>query len=360
MRFYVIKRLLNLNLKKTLKNLSNMKNKLILLICAFCLFSACSGKRTGYKSKLNVKTSANAAASSLAFDRYENVLFNLDTTDFQSQLKKVQPNYLPFIGGDLDNMAAVNYLKSFACDTFIISLYQKVQSYYPNLNTVEKEINTVLDHFNYYYPDVKLPDKVYTYVSGIDYQTPPIMLSGDNILVSLDYYLSNDSVYDQIGMPRYRSMRTTPDYISKDLALAMFFKHVYKQRKQTDLLNEMISVGKQLYFIEAMNPEIPDKVLLGYSDQQMNWTFQNEGALWSHIIGNNLLYTAGLDMYQRFFADGPFTQEFSQEAPSRLGEFVGLQIVRSYMSNNDVTLQQLMDDMDSQQIFQKAMYKPKE
>jgi hypothetical protein len=37
---------------------------------------------------------------------------------------------------------------------------------------------------------------------------------------------------------------------------------------------------------------------------------------------------------------------------------VGLQIVRSYMKNNEVTLAELMKETDSQKILNKSKYRP--
>ena len=72
-----------------------------------------------------------------------------------------------------------------------------------------------------------------------------------------------------------------------------------------------------------------------------------------------MLYSNEVEVFRPLFGDGPFTQAFSNEAPSRLGEFIGLQIIRSYMNNNDVSLKDLMNNNDLQQIFQESQYKPK-
>jgi hypothetical protein len=51
--------------------------------------------------------------------------------------------------------------------------------------------------------------------------------------------------------------------------------------------------------------------------------------------------------------------EFSKDSPSRLGEWIGLQIIRSYMQKNrDVTLQMLLQETDAQKILTLSGYKP--
>ncbi|PKP02856.1 MAG: gliding motility lipoprotein GldB, partial [Bacteroidetes bacterium HGW-Bacteroidetes-9] len=54
-----------------------------------------------------------------------------------------------------------------------------------------------------------------------------------------------------------------------------------------------------------------------------------------------------------------FTASFSQESPSRTGAWLGWQIVKSYMKNNDSMIAGLMANANSQEILEKSGYKPK-
>lgn len=326
------------------------------VVALIAVLASCESNQPDYKKKLDVKTTP---VTDLTFSRYEDVLFNLDTADFQAELMRIQNDYLPFLGGDLTNPNAVQYLKDFATDEYMNILYEKVKTAFPNLDYVEKTVEDVYAHFNYYYPEIQLPKKVFTCVTGVNSETPAVMVSDDNLIISLDWYLNRDEVYDQIGMPRYISERTVKETLAKDVAMQLYMAYIYEWRKQTNLSDEMVNAGKIKYFIEAMAPELPDNILLGYSEKQMKWADENEGGVWADIVGNQHLFSTGLDMHMTFLADGPFTQEYSNEAPARLGEFFGLHIVRSYMANNEVTLQQLMKNNDLQGIFQSSNYKPK-
>ncbi len=335
----------------------NKLEKILVVICLSTAIMGCGQKENDYKAKLK---SQAVAVPELSYSRYEDALFNLDTADFQQQLKSIQKDFMPFLEGDLDNAGAVTYIKNFATDTFAIEMYHKVQEAYPDMSYVKDIVETIYSHFNYYYPDVKLPEKVYTCVSGIDPQTPSVQIIKDQLVISLDWYLSQDAIYDEIGMPNYRKARTEKLSMAKDVAQTLYFYYLYKPRKQSDMLNEMVNTGRVDYFVEAMYPDITDEALLGYSADQMKWAESNEGQVWADVVGNQRLYATGLDMYIMFFGDGPFTQEYSNDAPARLGEFLGLHVIRSYMSNNNnVTLQELMDETDMQSIFQKSDYKPK-
>lgn len=330
---------------------------LFLLICLVYSLSGCGHKECEYKRHLDVKV---GQAPQLVFHRYEDVLFNLDTANFQQELMRIQQDYKPFLGGDLTNPAAVKYLKDFATDSYCISMYGKVKKAFPNNKEIEEMVSEVYQHFNYYYPDIQLPTTIFTCVSGISLDNGSVIVSDDYVVLSLDWFLDHDEVYEQIGMPVYMQHRTVKQYLARELGLQLYLRYVYQWRKQTNLLDEMVNAGKIAYFVEAMCPSISEETLLGYSPEQMQWANENEGNIWADLVGNQRLYETGLEMYRTFLSDGPFTQEYSNEAPARLGEFIGLHIVRSYISaNEDVTLQNMMRNNDLQGIFQKSNYKPK-
>lgn len=325
------------------------------LLSLILLMAACQEKEPAYKSKLNIKPEP----VDLEFDRYEEVLFNLDTADFQNELWKIQDRYRVFLGGDLSDPEAVSYLKDFAIDPYSIILYNKVKEVFPDLKQVEPVVEDVMAHFHYYYPDVQLPSKVFTCVTGVTADVPAVQIFDDVMVVSLDWYLDDEEVYDRIGMPKYIALRRNVSTLAKDVAKELYMNYVYQWRKQGLVVDEMVYNGEVDFFIEAMCPLSPDSVLLGYSTKQWRWAVENEGAVWADIVGSRRLYDSSLDSYMMLFGDGPFTQAYSNDAPSRLGEFFGLNIIRAYASNNDFDLPQLMQRTDLQGVFQESGYKPK-
>ena len=328
----------------------------ILTILAICLMMAsCQKNEPAYKAKLDI----NPDPYDLEFDRYEEVLFNLDTADFQAELMNVQDRYRVFLGGDLNNPDAVQYLKDFATDPFSITLYEKVKAVFPDLKQIEPVVEDVFAHFHYYYPEIELPKKAFTCITGVHPDEPPVQIIDDQLVISLDWYLDDEELYDQIGMPRYMSLRRNVSTLAKEVAEQLYMYYLYEWRKQGQIVGEMVFYGRRDFFVEAMCPELPDSVLLGYSSKQWQWAVENEGQVWADIVGNRRLYDASLDAYMMFFGDGPFTQAYSNDAPSRLGEFFGLNISRSYFSNNEVSFQDLMQRKDLQNVFQDSGYKPR-
>lgn len=329
----------------------------LLIFILFLAFTSCE-KSKSYKNKLDVEYK-KLEPQNIESKLYSKALFSLDTANFNEELMTIKPDF-PFFFEDIrDFDRTASFLKDFVTDTFSVKINNMVEEKFKDFSALENDIKSVFQRFNYYYPEINNPT-IYYYISGIDYNTSPVYMKDNDVLISLDFYLGNeDKIYDYVGMPRYRSIRCQPSYITRDLAQFLYYNGVYRQRIQKDLLTEMVEVGKMYYFIEAMNPSMPDSILMGYSSSQMQWVENHEADVWASIVGNDMLYSKGLEMYRTFFGDGPFTQAFSNESPARLGEYIGLQIIRSYMTNNDVSLQELMANDDIQQIFQASQYKPK-
>ena len=329
---------------------------IIFMVCLCAVLTSCGTNENGYKARLNVKTQP----VDLRFERYEDVLFNLDTSNFQAELMQIQSHYQVFLGGDLSNPDAVKYLKDFATDPFCTSMYQKVKTAFPDLKEVKASVESVLSHFHYYYPDIQLPTQAYTCITGISADEPAVQIIDNILVISLDWYLDSDEVYDQIGMPRYMQHRTRKATLARDVAKQLYMTYLYQWRKQGNIMNEMVYFGRMNYFMEAMCPEMADEILFSWSSEQLSWAKENEGGVWADIVGQKRLFDTGLDSYLMFFGDGPFTQAYSDEAPARLGEYFGTQIIRSYMScHKEMPLQQLISNTDLQAIFQESGYKPK-
>ena len=326
------------------------------LLLLIILLPGCDDDRMDYKQRLHLNTDATP---DLTFKRYEEMLFHLDTSRFQEELMAVKQDYLPFLSGDLSDPEAIRYLKDFTIDSLSRVLYNKVKETYPDLKEVKEQVASVYGHFRYYYPEISLPQQFYTCVSGINPDIPPVLLADDAVVISLDWYLDHDEFYDWIGMPKYRSERTGKENLSVDLSQLLYESFLPCKHAQSNILEEMIGRGKALFFVEALCPDISDETLLGYSKEQLEWATQNEGELWADIIGNQCLYSDEYELFRTFFNDGPFTNEYSYEAPARLGEFIGLHIIRTYFNSHEIALRTMLEDADFQGLFQDSGYKPK-
>lgn len=243
-------------------------------------------------------------------------------------------------------------------------LNHEVDSVFPSLTKTEKELTETFKYIKYYYPKTQVP-RFIGFLSGFAYQTP---IGNDYVGIGLDMFLGKDSqFYGALvkSIPLYLSRRFSEPYIVPRVTEYFIRENLFKEKDEDrTLLAKMIYNGKILYFMDQVLPtNTPDSIKIGYTDKQLAWCKNFEGELWSYYMENNFLYQTDYSKIQVFLSEGPFTPglgENNQSAP-KLGVYTGWQIVRKYMKENpDVTLQQLMEKTDAQELLGKSKYKPKQ
>ncbi len=309
------------------------------------------------KTRLDINT-RDIQLPDVEIRRYDLDLFRVSVHNLKDGLEKMKPAYRFFLDTDLNDPVKLIEMKAYLENPRNLDFYQAVQVKYKNLESIQKNLTEAFRHYRYYYPDARIP-KVYSYISGGDYDYP-VQFADSVMLIGLDNYLGKDNkIYGSDGLPLYRLEKMSPDNIVPDCMLVLAKVLQPSQMTGNALLDHMIQEGKQLYFAEAMIPGTNPRFLMGYTQGQMDWAIKNEAHVWAAIIENRLLYSTDGQIVRTFISDGPFTAEFSKESPSRLGIWIGWQIVRKYMENEeDVSLQQLLNETDAQKILTLSKYKP--
>jgi uncharacterized protein YjaZ len=85
---------------------------------------------------------------------------------------------------------------------------------------------------------------------------------------------------------------------------------------------------------------------------------ENQSNVWSLLIENSFLFETKKQIINKFMDDAPFTTSFNKKSPPRIGEYFGFRIVEAYMMKNDISIQELFSEKDSQKILQLSKYKP--
>lgn len=249
-------------------------------------------------------------------------------------------------------------------DQAYADLTKEVDSVYPTLQTVEKNLSESFKYVKYYYPKAKIP-KFVSVLTGFAYQ---ITTGDDYMSIGLDMFLGRDSkFYGAIvqSVPLYQSRRFEPQYIVPRVTEVYAREELIKERDEDQsLLSKMIYNGKILYFMDQVLPETTaDTIKIGYTGQQMAWCTQYEANIWGYFLENELLYETDYPKIQVYLTDGPFTPQLGEKRSSapKLGVWIGWQIVRKFMAENpNISLQQLMQETDAQKILMQSKYKPKE
>jgi uncharacterized protein YjaZ len=111
-----------------------------------------------------------------------------------------------------------------------------------------------------------------------------------------------------------------------------------------------------------MLPNKTEAERIGYTEAQLQWALANESYIWRYFVERELLYSTDSKLPSRFINPAPFSkfylEEIDTDSPGRLGQYIGWQIVRAYMKNNDVNLKNMLST-PPEDIFNNSKFKPK-
>ena len=320
--------------------MSNMKN-LLSLFSLLVLLASCDKKSKIEKEVENIPVSVKV-------ERFDKIFYETPVANL-SQIKQKYPYLFPVATPD---SVWVNKMKN----PLNRELYTEVQKKYSNFEKVNTDLDNLFRHIKYYFPKTKTP-KVITLISEMDYQNKAIY-ADTLVVISLDLYLGKNHKFYEF--PEYLKQNFEENQIMPDIVSSFAATKIPNVSDKT-LLSQMIFAGKELYLKDVLLPESNDAEKIGYTPEQIMWCQENESYMWRHFMENNLLYSTDSKLPNRFINVAPFSKfylEIDNDTPGRVGTWVGWQIVRSFMNNNDVNLQQLLQ-MDPIEIFQNSKYKPK-
>lgn len=241
-------------------------------------------------------------------------------------------------------------------DTLQQQLHQEVKKTFENLSEID-DIRLFYKHMIYHFKGFSAP-RLISVISDVDYRNK-IIVTDTIALIGLDNYLGSEHEFYR-GIPKYVSDNLRREMIVSDLAEAYARKMVPGPIKRS-FLADMIYHGKMLYFKDVVIPFIPDEIKIGYTVNELNWAIENESNIWQYFVEKELLYDTDPKLAPRFINPAPFSKfylELDNESPGKLGQYIGWQIVRSYMANNDVGFREMMNK-DADEIFNKARFKPR-
>jgi gliding motility-associated lipoprotein GldB len=283
-------------------------------------------------------------------ERFDRIFWTSKPEDLQ----KVKEQYPYFFPSHISDSTLINKLK----DPLLKELYGEVQMQYPNLGKIETDLKNLFAHVQYYFPKNKTP-RVITLINEVDTEGR-VFYTDTLALISLDCYLGKDHRF-YVDFPEFKKPEMEQNQILPNLVTSFCYGKIAPPADRT-LLSAMIYYGKELYVKDKLIPEYSDAVKIGYTETQLQFCQANEYYMWSNLVENKLLYDSNPKNELRFIKPAPFTKfylEIDNQTPGRVGQWLGWQIVRSYMENNeDVTLDQLLA-MDSKSIFENSKYKPK-
>ena len=315
--------------------------RIILVFALIFAFVSCD-------KKSKVEKAVEEIPIGIKVERFDKLFFETESKNL-GQLKKQFPFFFPKGTPDsvwLEKMKNPQWRE----------LYTEVEKKYSNFELVKKDLNTLFKHIKFYFPETKTP-KVITIISEMDYNNK-VIYADSLLIISLELYLGQNHKFYQFPIylkQNFEQKQILPDVISS------FSAQKIAPITDQSLLSQMIYFGKQLYLKDLLLPDYADAEKIGYTLEQNKWCEENEGYMWRYFLENEMLYSDDSKLNNRFVNPAPFSKfylEIDNESPGRVGTWIGWQMVRSFMNNNDVPLEKMLK-MNAKELFEKSKYKPK-
>jgi len=284
----------------------------------------------------------------LTIERFDKFFYESTPNDL-FDLKKNYPFLFP---EQYDNKVWISRLN----DSVQKQIYSEVNLVFSNLDNEKSEIQSFYNNFTSYFPKYELP-RLITLISDVKYENR-VILADSLLLIGLDNYLGSEHPFYS-SMPKYISDNLIRRMIISDIAEEYAYYVIPRVNFYT-FLDKIIFYGKVLYFKDIMLPKLEDRHKIGYSNLSMDWARQNEHYVWTYFVEKQLLFSSENKLITRFINNAPFSKFYlsiDNESPGMIGRFIGWEIVKSYMKNNNTTFIEmiLMNPMD---IYNKSKYKP--
>ncbi|MFN3917904.1 MAG: hypothetical protein ACK4K0_09180 [Flavobacteriales bacterium] len=286
----------------------------------------------------------------LEVSHFEQELFEADTT----QMEHLNNLWLSKYGFLYEAFCSEMIGEGLPTDSFLPSrlskmvnhpdmreIYGSIKKEFSNFSSYKSELTEAFKHFKYYFPQSSIP-KIVTFYSNFNANVFP----SDTILgIGLDMYLGTD--HDLVKkipgefIPQFIKNKMNSELLTAD-AMKYFLFYKFYQSTGEDLLHKMIDAGRIMYLLDAMAPEKPQHLKMGFTQKEWKWCEANELNIWGVLIKENYLYSKDFTVIQKFMELAPFTALLPKESPSMTGVWVGYKMFKNYAEKNKLSVNEIV------------------
>ncbi len=291
-------------------------------------------------------------------ENQNNLKVNIDRFDKKFQLSnsielaELKKNYPYFFPSNYPDEVWKNRKK----DSIQIEIFNQVENIFNEDEFLNKKLSDFFSTKKNYYKKFRLP-KIISVITDVDYNNR-VILTDSILLIGLDNYLGSDH-YFYDGLPNFINEDLKKQNIISDVAEKYAMKSISEKNMYT-FIEKIIYHGKILYYKDIMIPDEHDHLKMGISESKLNWAIANESKVWGYFIENEILFNPDIELEKRFIDDAPFSKfylEIDNDSTEKIGRFIGWNIVRSFMKNNNMSLEKMLQ-LDPKDIYYNSKYKP--
>lgn len=230
-------------------------------------------------------------------------------------------------------------LAAFLSDSVVSQLYADAQRAFVDMGSEEQQLAVVTARYRQLFPEKPAP----RFQSHISAFRLPIITVDSLVSISIDTYLGEDYLPYRNSYHNYELKYRNRNRMVIDVAEVMLRNAVVHPGGKT-LLDDMVYEGRILYLLSGLLDDDAPMTLFAYTDEELKWCEENENLVWKKMVEQGDLFTTDVMTKNKYINPAPFTATLTQDAPARIGRWVGYRIVKQYVERNNITPEQLAHD----------------
>ena len=301
------------------------------------IFWSCSKRKT-----------SKDAAQPYELIRFESIFFDAHP-DSLSEVEKRFPYFFP-------KTYPFSVWVNRRTDSLQLALYEQTKSI--SNSDIQNQLTPFMKGLPRVFENAELPKKVITITSDVDYNNK-VILNDSMALIAIDNFLGvNHHMYEGIAL--YLRQQMELKHLSKELAES-FANNKIELPEDRTFLAQLIYFGKIQFLKQSILSNYSEDKILGYAPDQLAWAMTNEKEIWNFFISKELLYSTDPELIKRFISPAPFSKFYLNidvDSPGRIGQWLGLQIVKAYQIKEKKSIEELINT-PYRELFEKSKYKPR-
>jgi len=298
--------------------------------------------------------------------RLDRDLFAYENGISQEELVSLKDNYGDFLNiymsqimqvGLVENPMTASLFSRFLTDSDWQNLQEIIDEKHPNLKKESAALGNAFKRYAVLFEETELP-QITAYNSGFNVGIYP---DSTNLGIGLEWYSGNDlEILNRLPpdlFPQYKRDKMMPEFMTINALKGWLYYRYQDFNNGDNLLNRMAHSGKLNYIAAALMENVSDRVVLNYTPEQIEWCKREEHEIWKFFLQRELLFSQEGKEVDKMMNDGPFTPGMPPESPGGVGNYIGYQMVKSYMDKNkNVTLVDLINMKNDRELLNS--YKP--
>lgn len=299
-----------------------MKRFYSIALCFGCLVTGCNSSEE------------KVSGEPVAIMRFDREAYHYNMLD-ENDRNRIDSVFSPIVGlmSSVYGVDSVGFISYYGASRAVEIFSPDVERRFLAEDSVAAEFGNVRARYAMIFPADTFPTRFYGVINPFN---QGIILSDSLVMIGLNHYLGADyEGYAQFE--EYRRRQKTIKRLVPDVAEALVaVRHPYQESAESTVLSRLLYEGALVDAVIQLADISPEEAL-GYTEAEYNWAQVNESKVWQALAANRLLYSTNPNDADRLVGPMPATTVINQNAPGRIGRYMGWRIIQSYKHNNPST-----------------------